>query len=64
VSFATITLCVASQQVFIIVVVVVVVYFVIDSVRKLLDTPSYVMDVIYSKTAPHAKKFDFSGFQI
>jgi hypothetical protein len=35
VSFATITLCVASQLVFII-----VVYFVIDSVRKLLDTPS------------------------
>jgi uncharacterized protein HemY len=39
VSFAAITLCVASQWVFI-VVVVVVVYFVIDSVRKLLDTPS------------------------
>jgi hypothetical protein len=36
-SFAAITLCVASQRVFIIVVV----YFVIDSVRKLLDTPSY-----------------------
>jgi hypothetical protein len=32
VSFAAITLCVASQRVF-----VVVVYFVIDSVRKLLD---------------------------
>jgi hypothetical protein len=32
VSFAAITLCVASQRVFI------VVYFVIDSVRKLLDT--------------------------
>jgi uncharacterized protein HemY len=43
VSFAAITLCVASQRVFIVVVVVVVVvvYFVIDSVRKLLDTPSY-----------------------
>jgi len=40
VSFTTITLCVASQRVF----VVVVVYFVIDSVWKLLDTPSYVMD--------------------
>jgi hypothetical protein len=39
VSFAAITLCVASQQVF---AVVVVVYFVIDSVQKLLDTPSYV----------------------
>jgi hypothetical protein len=38
VSFAAITLCVASQRVF-----VVVVYFVIDSVRKLLDTPSYTL---------------------
>jgi hypothetical protein len=37
VNFAAITLCVASQQVFI----VVGVYFVIDSVLKLLDTPSY-----------------------
>jgi hypothetical protein len=37
VSFAAITLCVAFQRVFI----VAVVYFVIDSVRKLLDTPSY-----------------------
>jgi hypothetical protein len=36
VSFATITLCVASQRVFI------VVYFVTDSVRKLLDTASYL----------------------
>jgi hypothetical protein len=36
VSFASITLCVASQRVFI-----VVVYFVSDSVRKLLDTSSY-----------------------
>jgi hypothetical protein len=49
-SFAAITLCVASQRVFIIIVVVVVVviiiiiiiiiYFFIDSDRKLLDTPS------------------------
>jgi hypothetical protein len=38
VSFAAITLCVASQRVFIASVVVV---FVIDSVRKLLYTPSY-----------------------
>jgi hypothetical protein len=38
VSFTVITLCVASQRVF---VVVIVVYFVIDSVRKLSDTPSY-----------------------
>jgi hypothetical protein len=37
VSFATITLYVASQRVFI-----VSVYFVIDSVRKLLDIPSYI----------------------
>jgi hypothetical protein len=37
VSFATITLCVASQQVFIIIVV----YFVINSVKKLLSMPSY-----------------------
>jgi hypothetical protein len=36
VSFAAITLCVASQRVF------VVVDFVIDSILKLLDTPSYV----------------------
>jgi hypothetical protein len=36
VGFAVITLCVASQRVFI-----VVVYFVIDSVRKHLDTLSY-----------------------
>jgi hypothetical protein len=40
VSFAAITLCVASERVFT-VVVVVVVYIVIDSVRKLLETPSY-----------------------
>jgi hypothetical protein len=33
VSFAAITLCVASQRVFI-----VVAHFIIDSVRKLLDT--------------------------
>jgi hypothetical protein len=36
VSFATITLCVASQRVF------VVVDFFINSVRKLLDTLSYI----------------------
>jgi hypothetical protein len=41
VSFAAITLCVASQQVFI-----VVVYFVTDSVRQLLDTPSYVRSTL------------------
>jgi len=37
VSFATITICVASQRVRI----VVRLYLIIDSVRKLLDTPSY-----------------------
>jgi hypothetical protein len=37
VSFAAITLCVASQRVF-------VVYFVMDSVRKLLVTPSHSLD--------------------
>jgi hypothetical protein len=37
VSFVAITISVASQRVFII-----VVNFVIDSVRKLLDTPSYI----------------------
>jgi hypothetical protein len=37
VSFAAITLLVASQRVFI----VVSIYFVIDSVRKLLDAPSF-----------------------
>jgi hypothetical protein len=46
VSFAAIAICVAYQRVFIVVVVVVVVvavvvYFVIDSARKILDTPSY-----------------------
>jgi hypothetical protein len=39
-SFASINLCVASQRVFI--GVAVVVYFVMDSVRKLLDTPSAI----------------------
>jgi hypothetical protein len=39
VSFAAITFCVASQRVFI----VVRLYFVIDLVRELLDTPSYVI---------------------
>jgi hypothetical protein len=38
VNFAAITLCVVSQRVFI-----VVVYFVIDSIRKLLDTPLYLL---------------------
>jgi hypothetical protein len=49
-SFVAITLCVVSQRMFI-VVIVVVVYFFIDSVRKLLDTPSYnacVVNVIFT----------------
>jgi hypothetical protein len=41
VSFGTITLCAASQRVFVVVVVVVVVDFVIASVRKPLDVPSH-----------------------
>jgi hypothetical protein len=48
VSFVAITLCVASQRMFI----VDVVYFVIDSVRKLLDTPSYL--------GKHMDKFTFT----
>jgi hypothetical protein len=39
VNFAAITLCVASQPVF---VVVIVVYFIINSVQKLLGIPLYV----------------------
>jgi hypothetical protein len=41
-NFAVIILCVASQRVFIIVVV----YFVMDSVRKHLDRPSYTTTVL------------------
>jgi hypothetical protein len=44
VRFATVTLCAASQRVFI-VVVVVVVYFVIDSVRKLKILPRVQPDL-------------------
>jgi len=42
VSFAAITLCVAYQRV----VVVVVVYFIIDSIRKVLDTLLYAYDIM------------------
>jgi uncharacterized membrane protein len=49
VSFAAITLCVVSQRVFI----VAVVYFVVDSVWKILDTPSYyqhsVCDLLHDR---------------
>jgi hypothetical protein len=41
VSFVAVNFCVASQRVF-----KIVVYFVIDSVRKLLDTPSYKSRVV------------------
>jgi hypothetical protein len=53
VSSVTITLCVTSQRVFV-VVVVVVVYFVIDSIRKLLATPSIAIgsDTIASYSHP------------
>jgi hypothetical protein len=43
VSFSTITLCVASQQV-----LIVVVYFIINSVWKLLDIPLYFISCINS----------------
>jgi hypothetical protein len=49
VSFDAITLCVAPQRVFI-----VVVYFVIDSVRKLLDTLSYISQ--WSMFLKHTRK--------
>jgi hypothetical protein len=42
VNFAVTTICLASQQVFI----VVSVYFVIESVRKPLDTPSYFQQYV------------------
>jgi len=56
VSFAAITLCVASQRAS-----VVVVYFVNDSVRKLLDTPSYVLRftlVRFLRSCIRCTKFD------
>jgi len=56
VSFAAITLCVASQRVFItVVVVVVVVYFIFNSVRKLLDISLYSLN----KAQHLAKQMDF-----
>jgi hypothetical protein len=45
VSFAAIMICVASQRMFI----VVSVYFVIDSVRKRLDTLSYGVGLVFEK---------------
>jgi len=47
-SFVAITLCVDSQRVFI----VVSVYFIIETVRKLFDTPSYIR--LLSFTTPNS----------
>jgi uncharacterized protein HemY len=64
VSFATVTLCVASQRVFVVVVVVVVVvYFVIDSVRKLLDTSSY-MRLTTSCSSEHQAVKTYEGVEV
>jgi hypothetical protein len=52
VSFAAITLYVASQRLF----VIVSMYFIIDSVRKLLDTPSYVY--MYRNIVKHSEAKD------
>jgi hypothetical protein len=60
VSFATMTLCVASQLVFI----VVVVYFVIDSVRKLLDRPSYIALISEVSGAYRHSWRRLSGFKV
>jgi uncharacterized membrane protein len=62
VSFADITLCVASQRVFI------VVYFVIDSVRKLLDTLSCCSQTLSVYMLPfgretHTKQHNFYVFR-
>jgi hypothetical protein len=50
VSFGTITLCVASEQVFI----VVSVYFFMDSVRKLLNTHSYLLTYLLTYLLSHS----------
>jgi hypothetical protein len=57
VSFAAISLCVASQRVFI----VVSVYFVIDSVRKLLNTPSYICILLISNSVRQPAKVPIAG---
>jgi hypothetical protein len=55
VSFADITFCIASQQVFI-----VVVYFVIEPVRKLLNTHSYssLEDETYGRTEGEKRSYN------
>jgi hypothetical protein len=55
VSYAAITLCVASQQVFI--VVVDVVYFITNSVWKLLDAPLYFQH--YTVSQPRRPLFEY-----
>jgi hypothetical protein len=61
VGFAAITLFVVSQRVFI-----VIVYFVIDSVRKLSDTPSYTSVTPYVfmalKLIQHRSNFTFTFY--
>jgi hypothetical protein len=54
VSFGAITLCVASQRVFF----VVVFHFVIDSVRKLLNTTSLLQTVIEGPERPRQRKMN------
>jgi hypothetical protein len=53
--FAAITFCVASQRVFI----VVIVNFASDSVRKLLDTPSYCIEIVTQSLAGRLRIFRF-----
>jgi hypothetical protein len=53
VSFAAMTLCVVSQQVFI----VIVVCFFIDSVQKRLDTPSYMVKLACYEAPQYAVFF-------
>jgi hypothetical protein len=55
-SFAAITICVASQQ------VLIVVYFVIDSVRKLLDTLSYITPLTLTLTWTFKDQFVYAFF--
>jgi hypothetical protein len=53
-------LCVASQRVFI----VVSLYFIIDSVRKVLDTPSYIpVGLCDSSLRPHVHAIDMKVFK-
>jgi hypothetical protein len=65
VSFAAITFCVASQQVFIIAVV----YFLMDSVPKLLDIPSYnkINDIVkrnFGKQMLSETKYEYTTLKL